>query len=190
VRVMQEGEIAMSAQTASDDGRAAALAAFDSARDRFLAAFAAAPDAALPFVPAGEEYALGVLPMHLQDPMRHYMAVLDMIQAEGYGPLDLTGTAEEAAISPERHAQIVATRPSGAERVGMLAALAAAHERVRTRVAALDEDTYMRAAPVVYGPGADPYPTSCRDIMGWLTDHYDEHTAQVGQLLEAWRRTT
>jgi hypothetical protein len=25
--------------------------------------------------------------------------------------------------------------------------------------------------------------------MVWLTDHYDEHTAQVGQLLEAWRHT-
>jgi DinB superfamily len=180
----------MSAQTASGDGRTAALADFDSARDRFLAAFAAAPDAALPFVPAGEEYALGVLPMHLQDPMRHYMAVFDMIQVAGYSPLDLTGTAEEAAVSPERHAQIVATRPTGAERADMLAALDAAHERVRARVTALDEATFMRAAPVVYGPGAAPYPTSCRDIMGWLTDHYDEHTAQVGQLLEAWRRTT
>ncbi len=179
----------MSEQTRAADGRAAALAALDAARDRFLAAFAQAPDEALPFVPAGEEYALGVLPMHMQDPMRHYLAVFEMVRAGDFGPLDLTGTTEADSASPERHAAIVAARPTGAERGALLVELAAAHERVRALVTTLDEATFVRSAPVIYPPASAPYATSCRDIMGWLTDHYDEHTAQVGQLLEAWRRT-
>jgi hypothetical protein len=179
----------MSEQTAGGDERAAALAAFDAARDRFLAAFAQAPDVALPFVPVGEEYAVGVLPVHLQDPIRHYLAVYDMIEALDFGPLDLTGTAEAYAISPERHAQTAALRPTGAVRPGMLASLASDHERVRARLATLDEATFLRSAPVVYPPGSDPYPTAFRDILGWLTDHYDEHTTQVGELLTAWRQS-
>ena len=52
----------------SEQSQAAGLLArFDTARDAFLAAFAEAPDDALPYTPAGEEYALGVLPPHLQD---------------------------------------------------------------------------------------------------------------------------
>ena len=179
----------MSEQTAGGEVRATALATLDAARDRFLVAFAHAPDAALPFVPAGEEYALGVLPMHLQDPMHRYLAVFDRIQAASYGPVDLRGTSLEPGVPPERHAQIVAARPTGAERAGMLADLDADHERVRSRVMALDEATFVRAAPVVYGPGSDPYPTALRDILGWLSDHYDEHTAQVAELLAAWRQS-
>jgi hypothetical protein len=179
----------MSEQSASGDERAAALAALDAARDRFLTAFAQAPDAALPFVPAGEEYAVGVLPVHLQDPIRHYLAVYDMVEAADFGPLDLTSTAEAYAISSERHAQTAAMRPTGADRAGMLANLASEHDRVRARLTALDEATFLRAAPVVYPPGSDPYPTAFRDIMGWLTDHYDEHTAQMAELLAAWRQS-
>jgi hypothetical protein len=167
--------------------RAAALAAFDRARDTFLAAFAAAPDTALPYVPAGEEYALGVLPMHLEDPMRHYMAVFDYILAADFGPVDLAPTPEAVAVSPERHATIVATRPTGADRARLLADLAARHAWVRERVSALDEAIFGRQAPVIYAVGSEPFPTSCRDIIGWLTDHYDEHTAQVGDLLAHWR---
>jgi hypothetical protein len=179
----------MSEQSASGDERAAALAAFDGAQDRFLAAFAQAPDAALPFVPPGEDYAVGVLPVHLQDPIRHYLAVYDMIKAADFGPLNLTGTVEAYAISPERHVQTAAMRPTGADRAGMLANLAGEHEHVRSRLMALDEATFLRAAPVVYPPGSDPYPTAFRDIMGWLTDHYDEHTAQMAELLAAWRQS-
>jgi len=89
----------MSEQAQAVDGRAAALAAFDAARDRFLAAFAQAPDEALPFVPAGEEYALGVLPMHMQDPMRHYLAVFDMARAGNFGHHDRLSQAENLGLS-------------------------------------------------------------------------------------------
>src|SRR5260370_145436 len=112
-----------------------------------------------------------------------------LAHAAAFGSLDRTGPTEADSVSPERHAAIVAARPTGAERGALLAELAAAHERVRALVTSLDEATFMRSAPVIYPPASAPYATSCRDIMGWLTDHYDEHTAQVGQLLEAWRRT-
>src|SRR5258706_37888 len=95
------------------------------------------------------------------------------------GRLDLTATTGADSVSPERHAAIVAARPTGAERGALLAELAAAHERVRALVTTLDEATFVRSAPVIYPPASAPYATSCRDIMGWLTDHYDEHTAQA-----------
>jgi len=101
--------------------------------------------------------------------------------------VDLTSTPEAAPVPPERHAEIVATRPTGADRVRLLADLAARHAWVRERVGALDEATFARQAPVIYAAGSAPFPTSYRDIMGWLADHYDEHTAQVGELLARWR---
>lgn len=168
--------------------RDTALAAFDAARDAFLAAFAQAPDAALVYLPAGDEYALGVLPMHLIDPMRHYLGVFDLIAAAGFGPLDLVGTPEEDAVSPARHADLLAARPSGSDRPRLLADLGAMHETVRAHALTLDADAFTRQAPVIYGPGGAPYPTSFADILGWLTDHYSEHTAQVAQMLAAWRQ--
>ena len=63
----------------------------------------------------------------------------------------------------------------------------ATHRRVTERFRALDDATVTRQADVVYSPGTDPYPTSVADIFGWLTDHYDEHIAQTGQLLESWQ---
>src|SRR5260221_11540395 len=146
----------MSEQALAADGRAAALAAFDAAHDRFLAAFAQAPDEALPFVPAGEEYALGVLPMHMQDPMRHYLAVFDMVSAGDFGPLDLTGTAEADSVSPERHAALVAARPTGAARGALLAELAAAPGRGGALGAALGGATLLRPAPGIYPPASAP----------------------------------
>lgn len=170
--------------------RSAALVTFDRARDAFLAAFAQAPDEALPYAPPGDEYALGVLPMHVQDSMQRYMAVLGHMIRADFGSVDLSagpeGTAE-AAASARRHAFLVAQRPTGADRARMLAELARAHQQVASRVAALDEATFARQAPVVYAAGPAAYPTSCRDIMGWLTDHYQEHADQTEKILTQWR---
>lgn len=166
--------------------RTAALAAFDAARDRFLVAFATVPGEALSYLPPGDDYAIGALLLHLQDSMRHYLAVLDLVQAAEFGPLDLTQTAE-VADSAERHAKTVAARPTPADRPRLLAELTALHEIVRQRALGLDAATFARQAPVVYSPGGPAYPTGCGDVLGWLADHYDEHTAQVGQLLASWR---
>src|SRR6185437_7774196 len=100
------------------------MAAFDDAYQAFLATFAQAPDAALPYVPPGDEYALGVLPMHLIDPIARYLAVLDATLAAGFAPID-RGAGPEGAARAEaearRHAFWVAQRPTGADRARMLA---------------------------------------------------------------------
>ena len=163
------------------------LADFDAARDTFLAAFAQAPDGALAFVPVGDEYAVGTLLMHLCDPIARYLSVLDKIEAAGYGAIDLGADPAAQQAEAQLHQRLLAARPTGADRAPLLAELDAAHERVRQRMTPLDPATFARQAPVVYSLGTDPYPTSARDIMGWLTDHYDEHTAQVAKMLAEWQ---
>jgi hypothetical protein len=164
-----------------------ALTAFDTARDAFLTAFAGAPDAALAYVPPGDEYAVGTLLPHLCDTMHHYLGVLGLARDAGFARVDLAADPARAERDAQRHAELVAFRPTATERDHLLAEVAAAHQRVREAVEALDGATFLRQAPVSYSLGSEPYPTSCKDIMGWLTDHYDEHTAQVGTMLAGWR---
>lgn len=169
-------------------GQAMSLVArFDAARDAFLTAFAQAPDDALPYTPTGEEYALGVLPLHLQDPMNRYLGVYDRIVAADFGPVDLGADPTYAAKQAEVHQLLTVTKPTGAERASLLAGLHATHRRVTERFGALDDAALTRQADVMYSPGARPYPTSAADILGWLIDHYDEHIAQTAQLLARWR---
>lgn len=169
---------------------AQALADFDRARDAFLAAFAQAPDEALAYVPPGDEYALGILPVHLQDPIRDYVNVFVRMQHTNFAPFNLSAdpdAAEKAEVAVQHHRSLAAQRPTGAERVGMLSDLARAHESVRARFAPLDDATFTRQAQIVFPAGGTPYPTSARDILAWVTDHYNEHTQQVGELLTRWR---
>ncbi len=174
--------------TQSPQSQAAVLLArFDAARDAFLAAFTQAPDAALPYTPAGDEYALGVLPLHLQDSMNHYLDVYAHMAGANYGSVDMTSDPDHAAQEAEQHRRLTVTKPTGADRAGLLSDLAATHRRVRDRFATLDDATVERKGDVIYSTGSDPYPTSVADILGWLTDHYDEHTEQTGQLLARWR---
>jgi len=169
-------------------GQAATLIArFDEARDGFLAAFAQAPDEALPYTPTGEEYALGILPLHLQDSMNHYLDVYDRMTAASFGPVNLGADPTLAQQEAAQHQRLVTTKPTGADRAALLDSLNATHRRVTERFAALDDMAVTRQADVVYSPGTDPYPTSVADIFGWLTDHYDEHIAQTAQLLERWQ---
>ena len=174
--------------TSIPEGQAARLLArFGAARDAFLAAFAQAPDAALPYTPAGDDYALGVLPLHLQDSMNHYLDVYRRMVDADFGPVDLTADPAHAAHEAALHQRLTVTKPTSADRAALLSDLAAAHQRVSERFAALDDATVVRQAAVIYSAGTDPYPTSVADILGWLTDHYDEHTAQTAQLLAQWQ---
>ena len=50
----------------------------------------------------------------------------------------------------------------------------------------LPEADWSRKAPVVYGAGQDPYPTSPEDIVEWLRDHYREHVQQSADLIGDW----
>jgi DinB superfamily len=184
-----EEKVTMSdSASAQGQSQAASLVArFDAARDSFLDAFAQAPDEALPYTPAGEEYALGVLPLHLQDSMNHYLDVYDRLVAADYGPVDLTTVPDLAAHEAALHQRLLTTKPTGADRAEMLADLDATHQRVIDRFRALDDAAVARSAGVVYSPGTDPYPTSVADIFAWITDHYDEHVTQTAQLIARWR---
>jgi DinB superfamily len=185
---MSDASVKNQAPSASES--ATALAAFDQARDVFLAAFAQAPDEALPYVPPGDEYALGILPVHLQDPIHDYMDLFERIVRTDFASFDMSAdadAAEKAEASARHHRALAEQRPTGDDRAEMLADLARAHESVRARFAPLDDATFTRQAQVVFAGGGAPYPTSARIVVGWMTDHYDEHTQQVGELLTRWR---
>ena len=185
---MSDATVKNSPPSTSESARV--LAAFDQARDAFLAAFAQAPDEALPYVPPGEEYTIGILPAHLQDSMNNYLDTFERIVRTDFAAFDMSAdpdAAERAEAAARRHRALAAQRPTGAERAGMLADLARTHEAVRARFAQLDDATFTRQAQIIYSAGGSPYPTSARDITGWVTDHYNEHTQQVGELLTRWR---
>ena len=177
----------MSGLTDSQGQAAILIARFDAARDSFLTAFAQAPDEALPYTPAGEEYALGLLPLHLQDSMNHYLDVYDRMTAANFGPVNLGADPTLAQREAAQHQRLVTTKPTGADRAALLDDLNATHRRVTGRFSGLDDAAVTRLADVVYSPGTDPYPTSVAAIFGWLTDHYDEHIAQTAQLIARWQ---
>jgi hypothetical protein len=176
----------MSTTNLSDEQRTA-LDAFDAARDTFLAAFAIAPDEALAYLPAGDEYAVGTLLPHIRDTIDHYLGILELIRVAGFSRVDLTADTTTVQREAQQHLDLVALRPIGSRRAQLLADLAAAHQRVRPAVSALEGAEFERQAPVLYSADTAPFPTSCRDIMGWITDHYDEHTAQVATMIASWR---
>lgn len=177
----------MSTTPAAASDRATARAAFDAARDGFLAAFAQAPDESLAYVPQGDEYAIGTLVPHLVEVMERYLDVFARIRQAGFAALDLAADGQYETQMARAHTQLAALRPTGADRARLLSDLQATHQHVCETLGALDETTYARQAPVIYSAGSEPFPTSFRDIMGWLIDHYHEHITQIGELLARWR---
>lgn len=161
---------------------AAVLAEFDQARDAFLAAFAEAPDSALSYLPDGEEYALGALLLHLTSPLQTYTLLLNrlLLVPAGAALLDYSDSEEMSIRSREA---VLAARPTGAERAGLLAGLATAHAQFHDRLATFPAGRFDQEVPVLYPGGGDPYPTSARAVAGWVIDHYHEHTAQVTAML-------
>src|SRR5579859_1160151 len=177
----------MSERIIESPAREAAIVAFDQAHVSFLEAFRDVPDEALSYVPAGDEYALGILPEHLCDSLWSYSSQLDATLRAGFSQIDLSQDNIYQAARARRHADLAAWRPSSAEREAILTRLEMAHQHARSRLAALDDTTFTRTAPIVYSAASEPYPTSARDITGWLTDHYDEHSTQTRELLDRWR---
>jgi hypothetical protein len=57
-------------------------------------------------------------------------------------------------------------------------------------VSRLPETDWSRKAPVIYGAGQDPYPTSPEDIIEWLRDHYREHVQQSADLTGDWKASS
>ncbi len=61
------------------------------------------------------------------------------------------------------------------------------HQIARARFAAVEAELFERQAPVIYSAGTAPYPTSAKDMVGWLIDHYQEHISQIESMLAQWK---
>lgn len=161
----------------------AALADFERARKEWESAFARIPDSALTYLKRGDDYALGGLEVHVNWVLVHYRRVLDGLIAGGFvpvAPLDAPGEADEAGKRAKAGLSADGRRQA-------LAEMAALHSAVLQAARGLAVDSWSRKAPVVYGVGQDPYPTSAEDVVGWLSDHYREHVQQCAELVRSWR---
>jgi DinB superfamily len=171
---------------ANDDEaeREAALAAFDRAHAAFAAALAETPAAALRYRPAGEDYALGGLAVHVAQVLDKYARVLEAMRAADFGPVD----EPPPAAASEAEAALVRDGFDAEQRPLMLERVRAAHAGVVAGVRAVPAGAFRRAAAVRYVGASEPYATSAADVLGWVGDHYGEHTEQIGQLQAAWAR--
>jgi DinB family protein len=165
--------------------KAEALTDFEVARKEWDTAFAQVPDEALGYLKPGDDYAIGGLQVHVNWVLVHYRRVLDGLIDREFAqlpPLDPPG--ENDAFN--RRAKVGLT-PEG--RREALADAASVHRAVLDAAKELPTGDWSRKAPVVYGAGQDPYPTSPEDVIGWLSDHYREHVQQCPELVAAWRQT-
>ncbi|HVD47248.1 MAG TPA: DinB family protein [Candidatus Limnocylindria bacterium] len=164
----------------------AAVADFEKARAEWESALGEIPDEALSYLKPGDDYALGGLQVHVNWVLVHYSRILDGIIAGAFAqvaPLD----------PPEEHEQTTRKAKAGLNaggRRGASAEMAALHSSVLEAVKRLPAENWSRKAPVIYGVGQEPYPTSPEDIVGWLSDHYREHVLQCPELVSCWRESS
>jgi hypothetical protein len=165
--------------------REAALAEFDRARAQFEDALRRAPDAALRYRAPGEDYALGGLVVHVKQVLEHYTDVLDAIHTADWQ----TPKAPPSETSAH-DAALIRDGFGGDIRSDILAQLRDAHTALVNAVGAEPPDWFSRQAPVTYSGSSEPYPTSPADVVGWVRDHYAEHTRQIADLVSAWAIAT
>jgi hypothetical protein len=161
--------------------RQASLADFEGARAEFEDAIRRAPDAALRYRAAGEDYALGGLVVHVTDVLKHYADVLDAIHAADWQ----APSAPDRSASPEE-AALIRDGFDGGARYDIVEQMRAAHSTLVSAIMVEPADWFRRQAPVTYSGSNEPYPTSPADVVGWLRDHYNEHTRQVTDLVSEW----
>jgi ketosteroid isomerase-like protein len=168
--------------TVTTPARQSVIDGFDKARSSFLDRLEAAPDQSLAYLKPGDDYALGGLVYHVNAVLEHYLGVLDAMVSAGF-------KETEARDRPGLFEEANARAKAGLDRTELSVAVAATerlHGAVTAAVAPLPEDDFERKVPVRLEPGADPYPTSANDVLGWLTGHYEEHVPHIESLLEAW----
>jgi hypothetical protein len=164
--------------------RDSALSDLETAREDFETALLRAPDAALRYKPPGEDYALGGLVVHVTDVLRKYTRLLAALRAHDFGPLgapDHTTPAEDATRIRDGF--------PGEVRGPVVEELRAAQMALIDAARLAGHENFNRQAAVTYGSG-DPFPTSPADVLGWVTDHYREHTQQIEELVTAWAEAT
>jgi hypothetical protein len=163
--------------------KGAALADFETARKEWESALAQVPDEALAYLKPGDDYALGGLQVHVNWVLVHYRRILDGLIAGDFASLDpLDPPGENDEVNKRAKAGL-----TGDGRRQALVEMAALHGSILEGARGLPDSSWSRKAPVVYGAGQDPYPTSPEDIMGWLSDHYREHVQQCPDLVASWR---
>jgi hypothetical protein len=165
--------------------REATLADFEQSRRDFEDVLCSAPDAALRFRPPGEDYALGGLVVHVADVLRNYATVLEAIRAAGWQALH--APAHETSIDD---AAAIRDGFGGGARSAILEQMRAAHSAVVQEVLASDGASFTRHAAVTFSGSSEPYQTSPADVVGWVRDHYREHTQQIADLVSTWASAT
>jgi hypothetical protein len=165
--------------------RATVLADFDRARVDFEDALRRAPDAALRFKPEGEDYTVGGLVVHVTDVLRRYARVVETLRQTNFGAFkapEHDTPAEDAALI---HAGF-----DGAARGPVVEQMRSAHAELVDSATQVPESDFTREAAVTYGNAPEPYPTSINHVIGWVLDHYKEHTQQVDDLISVWAEAT
>jgi hypothetical protein len=163
--------------------RETVLAEFDQCRRDFEEAVRRAPDAALRYRPAGEDYALGGLVVHVADVLHNYTGVIQAI-----------GRAEWQALNAPPHetssedAATIRDGFAGEARAEILEQMRSAHTALVDSVRASGAESFTRQAAVTFSGSAEPYLTSPSDVVGWVRDHYKEHTKQISDLVSAWAK--
>jgi hypothetical protein len=164
--------------------RGTVLAQFDAARVAFEESLRRAPDAALRYKPAGEDYSLGGLVVHVTDVLRRYTRVLLALRQHQFGPF----TAPEH-VTPAEDESRIREGFAGEARGPVVEEMRSAHNALADAVRNGPEEDLNREAPVVYGSG-EPFPTSPAHVLGWVIDHYREHTQQIDDLVSGWAEAT
>jgi ketosteroid isomerase-like protein len=161
----------------------AALAAFTAARDEYMGTVRRVPAGASEYLKPGDDYSLGGIAVHVNFVLQHYTNVLNALIAVGFAecrPQDPEGLHERANA---RAKEALASSEVAAE----LATTDRLHQDVVGVIEGMPADLDRKAA-VWYPGGAEAYPTSAADVLGWLTDHYREHVPQLEALVAEWER--
>ena len=162
--------------------RKAALADFEAARSEWATALSRVPDQALAYLKPGDDYALGGLQVHVNWVLVRYNRVLEAVIRGGFGPVPRQDSEAEVEDVHRR----AGAGLTGLQRKAEVTVMDDLHSKVTAAVSALPPADWDRKAPVVYGDGQDPYPTSPEDLVGWLRDHYREHVQQSADLVAEW----
>ena len=152
------------------------------ARSEFAGAFTAVPDGALQYKGASDQYALSGIVVHLTATVDHYRRVVEgMIDREFKAfALQPQDPGVEAA-----HAKLAKAGFAAGERDEAFALLESAHDDFAEAVLTVQPQDYPAKVPVMYQTGDGAHPTSPSDVVGWLTDHYREHTRDVQKMAAA-----
>ncbi len=175
----------MSVGTESGQERDVALADFDLSQTGFEEAVRRAPDAALRYRAPGEDYALGGLVVHVTQVLRHYAEVLETIHTA-----DWQSPNAPPSQTSDGDAALIRDGFGGDSRSDVLGQMRSAHSALVDAVRAEPSEWFSRKAPVTYSGSSEPYPTSPADVVGWVRDHYAEHTQQIADLVSAWATAT